>query len=714
MSADGTVLPMTIGTGGMPPRQPLDMPLQDLRGVARTVHDRAGPRVRMARLITFGGAAFLTGFGLYEMIQVVLVGEMTVLEGILAGFFAVTFGWISLAATSAIAGLAVPPARHRRTPDGPLTTLTALVVPVYLEDAKRIAAAIEAMARDLHRLGQAKGFEVVILSDSTDADAWIGETQAFGRLAARLTGVAPVWYRRRWANTAKKAGNIKDFVENWGGRYDHMLVLDADSLMSGETLVALAASMEADRGLGLLQTVPVLAGGSSLFARLQQFAARVHGPVVAEGLAAWQGSDGNFWGHNAIIRTRAFAQSCGLPTLPGRKPFGGPILSHDFVEAALMRRAGWRVEMASRLLGSWEECPPSLIDAAIRDRRWAQGNLQHLKVIGASGLAMPNRIHMGMGVMSYAISLLWLSLIVCGFALAVQAHVIRPEYFTAEFQLFPSWPRFDSERMIRLFFITLAILFLPKLLGIIRALTVREIRAGCGGAGQIIASFFAEILVSALYAPIMMLIHSRQIYEIITGQDAGWSAQRRGAGGTSWRDAWRRHRWHLAIGIAMGIGAGFLSTGILAWLSPTLAGLVLAVPLSMASGSTRIGRAFRRLGLLVIPEEIRPPAIFHRREAHLREYGAMREDGLRALAIDETTRSRHFAFVAPFQRRRGAPDPAHLTAERKIAEAESLDEVLQWLNKPERIQVAGDIALAEKLASLGAPPVPRIAEAATG
>jgi len=702
----------------MPPRQPLAMPTQELRGVARTLRDRAGPRVRLARLITFGGAAFLTGLGLYEMIQVVLVGGVTVLEGVLAGFFAITFGWISLAATSAIAGLAVPPASHRRAPDGPLSKLTALLVPVYHEDPKRIAAAIEAMARDLQRLGQATGFEVVVLSDSTDADAWVCETQAFGRLAARAQGVVPVWYRRRWANTAKKAGNIKDFVENWGGRYDHMLVLDADSLMSGETLVALAASMEADPDLGLLQTVPVLAGGSSLFARLQQFAARVHGPVVAEGLAAWQGSDGNFWGHNAIIRTGAFAQSCGLPTLPGRKPFGGPILSHDFVEAALMRRAGWRVEMASRLFGSWEECPPSLIDAAVRDRRWAQGNLQHLKVIGASGLAMPNRIHMAMGVMSYVISLIWLSLIVCGFALAVQAHVIRPEYFTAEFQLFPSWPRFDSERMIRLFFITLGILFLPKLIGIVRALTVREIRAGCGGAGQIIASFFAEILVSALYAPIMMLIHSRQIYEILTGQGAGWSAQRRGAGATSWRDALRRHRWHVAIGVAMAIGAGFLSTGILAWLSPTLAGLVLAAPLSMASDSTRIGRAFRRIGLLIIPEEIRPPAIFHRREVFLREYSAMPGDGLRALVLDETTRARHFAFVAPHQRRRGAPDPAHLTAERKIAEAESVDEALQWLNKPERIQVAGDIALAERLALLGAPPAQgpaqRIAEAATG
>ena len=171
--------------------------------------------------------------------------------------------------------------------------------------------------------------------------------------------------------------------------------------------------------------------------------------LIARGVAAWSGNEGNYWGHNAIIRVAAFAEACGLPQLPGRKPFGGHVLSHDFVEAALMRRAGWKVRMAPDLDGSWEESPPSLVDVAVRDRRWAQGNLQHSKIIGADGLALTNRAHFFIGIMSYLSSPLWLMLLIVGFALTLQATLIRPEYFSRTFQLFPDWPRFDAERMTR-------------------------------------------------------------------------------------------------------------------------------------------------------------------------------------------------------------------------------------------------------------------------
>ena len=222
--------------------------------------------------------------------------------------------------------------------------------------------------------------------------------------------------------------------------------------------------------------MPRLAGGETLFARLQQFATAVYGPIVGRGIAAWQGDDGNYWGHNAIIRIRAFAAAAGLPTLPGKKPFGGAIMSHDFVEAALLRRAGWSVRMLPTLDGTWEDSPPSLLDVAARDRRWAQGNIQHLAVIGARGFTWSNRMHMGIGVMSYLASPLWFALITVGLATAVHIATVQFQYFTEELSLFPRWPQFDSPRMIQLFIVAMTVLLLPKLLGVLRAFGNRELR----------------------------------------------------------------------------------------------------------------------------------------------------------------------------------------------------------------------------------------------
>src|SRR6202034_4214873 len=373
------------------------------------------------------------------------------------------------------------------------------------EDPTRTTAALQAMAEGLQRIDAHRGFEIVMLSDSTEADAWIRETLKAAKLRAALHSIMPVWYRRRWRNVARKSGNVEDFVTRWGGRYDHMIVLDADSLIDAATLTRLAQMMYADPGLGILQTAPQLIGARTLFGRLQQFAACVYGPVITRGLAAWSGDSGNYWGHNAIIRMAAFAQSCGLPKLAGRKPFRGFILSHDFVEAALMRRGGWKVRMATDYGGSWEESPPSLIDVAIRDRRWAQGNLQHMKIIGAAGLSFTSRLHLGVGIMSYLSSPLWLVMLGIGFALAVQSHLIRPEYFNHDFQLFPSWPRFDVELMMTLLWFSMIVLLIPKTLGLIHALLSSRIRRGGGGVIGVAASCLLEVLLSALYAPVLML-----------------------------------------------------------------------------------------------------------------------------------------------------------------------------------------------------------------
>ena len=290
-----------------------------------------------------------------------------------------------------------------------------------------------------------------------------------------------------------------------------------------------------------------------------------------------------------------------------------------FVEAALLRRAGWRVELATDLTGSWEGTPPSLIDTAARDRRWAQGNLQHSKVITARGLAWPSRVHLAVGIMSYLASPLWLLLIACGIVLTVQADVIQPEYFSKSFQLFPDWPLFDSPRMARLFLFTLGVLLLPNALGLAMAMASRPLRRGSGGALRLLASAILELLLSALYAPVMMAIHTAHVGNVLLGRDGGWAVQRRD-GATSWGEAWRRHRLHMAFGAAATVGAWFVSPPLLAWLSPMIAGFFLVVPLSYASGSPRIGKALRRAGLLLTPAETRPDPILIARDETARLY----------------------------------------------------------------------------------------------
>jgi membrane glycosyltransferase len=516
----------------------------------------------------------------------------------------------------------------------------------------------------------------------------------------------PVWYRRRWQNIARKSGNVEDFVKRWGGRYDFLIVLDADSLIDAPALVRLAETMQADGNLGILQTAPQLIGAKTLFGRLQQFAACVYGPVITRGLAAWSGDSGNYWGHNAIIRTAAFAQSCGLPQLKGRKPFGGFVLSHDFVEAALMRRAGWKVCMTTELGCSWEESPPSLIDIAVRDRRWAQGNLQHSKIIGTAGLSILSRLHLGIGIMSYLSSPLWLLLLSLGFALALQAHFLRPEYFSQDFQLFPTWPRFDTELMMALFWFSMIVLLVPKLLGLLRALLTKRIRDGAGGVIGVCSSVLLEIVLSALYAPVLMLIQSRYVFEIFMGRDSGWKAQRRDGGGTSWAEAWSFHKRHVLASCVTAVIVWYLSPALLAWVSPALLGLFLSVVLSRASGSEMIGRVLSRVALLRTPEEARPPPLVVRRQELIAAAPPLPHDGLHFLARDAVARAAHsHGNLARPADARGQPDPHALTAAQKLVDARTLEEALAWLTAAERVQVAGDPRLLDRLAAL--PDAPR-------
>src|SRR5688572_14487236 len=582
----------TRPSGSVPPHAELRMPEQNLR---RYVRERKlgwpSFKTLLARIVTFGGALALTVYATTEMVAVVSVGIVSALQWAMVALFAITFCWISLAATSAVSGVFFGGVRLRARGETRGEQRTALVMPVYNENPAGTFAALLAMAEALLE-EEATGFEIFVLSDTTRPELYVKETAAYQALREKLGDRMRVWYRRRSDNVGRKVGNLQDFVTNWGGRYDFMIVLDADSLLAPDTLVTLVREMAADPNLGLLQTVPRLVGGKTLFARLQQFAGRVYGPIVARGIASWQGDDGNYWGHNAIIRVRAFAAAAGLPVLPGKKPFGGAILSHDFVEAALLRRAGWSVRMLPTLGGSWEDSPPSLLDVAARDRRWAQGNIQHLAVILSQGFTWSNRVHMGIGVMSYLASPLWFALIVVGLGTAGHIATVQFEYFTDEFSLFPRWPLFDSERMIRLFVIAMVTLLTPKLLGVLRAFIDGELLRRVNPL-RVVLGAVAETIVSALYAPIMMMMQVRQVAEILFGQDSGWSTQSRKHARTPWATLLRRHWLQTLSGIVVTVVLVYVSFPLFVWMSPALVGLVCALPLSAASGSTVIAKIAR-------------------------------------------------------------------------------------------------------------------------
>ncbi len=688
----------------MPAERPLAMPVQSLsRWSAAEERPFSAPQLyrvpRLARAFVFGGAALLTAYGAYEMYMVVSVTRPTFLQWLLLALFTVNFSWIALAFTSAVLGFVDLVRRPRALPPPPktLASRTAVVMPVYNEATARTFAALAAIRESIEATGLGDRFDYFVLSDSTNPDAWIAEERAFVEMRRRLGPGARLYYRHRPKNHHRKAGNIADFVSRWGGAYDHMLVLDADSLMTGDCIVRLAAAMEADPDAGIIQTLPLIINRNTLFARAQQFAARIYGPVIAAGLSAWMGKDGNYWGHNAIIRTAAFAAHCGLPDLRGKPPLGGHILSHDFVEAGLMRRAGWTVYMLHDVPGSYEESPPSLIDLAARDRRWCQGNLQHARVMGARGLKLPTRQHFATGIMSYVASPLWLAQLVVGIALVLQTTYFRPEYFSQEFRLFPNWPRFDAERALALFALTMAILLAPKILGLIVHLLDRAARRASGGGLRLTLSALIEIVLSALLAPVLMLIQSGSVFQILLGRDTGWQPQRRDDGSIPLRDIVRRHRWHTALGFATGVSAFLISTSLFLWMSPTILGLLLAIPLSWLTGTLVAGLALKRHRLLATPEETAPPPIVERAnalQAELARLGFDDEDGLRALHEDPELRGEHEAMLPPaVLRRRGDIDPDRVLAQAKIVEAETIDDAVRWLKPKERMVVLHDRAL---------------------
>lgn len=631
-----------------PKEFPLLMPDQAFDG--NEAKNRHAPKSkRWRKIMVFGLSIILSGWATNEMYNVLNVSGLTSLEWVLLVIFALNISWISFAfVTASIGFLAVSATSDaaQHITRSPLRGSTVIVFPIYNEKVEDVFATVESTARSL--LNAPGRFEYFILSDTTDPDIALQEEVAVEALRGRLNGQAIVRYRRRTINLHRKSGNIRDFVTRWGGRYDYMVVFDADSYMEPETLMELVRRMDNEPETGLIQTIPQLVGATTLFSRSQQFAAALYGPVLGTGLAWWAQNEGNFWGHNAIIRTRALAESAGLPEIPGRAPFGGTIMSHDFVEAALLRRAGWNVKIAPDIKGSYEQGPPSIIDLVIRDRRWCQGNLQHMAVLlRTRSLAFTSRIHLIIGIFSYLASPLWLLFITVGMLLSLQNIFMTPAYFGDTAALFPSWPVIDSERALKLFVVTMSILFAPKLYGIMFGL-ISPVWRSTISRWTVLNGVLFETILSVLTAPILMAEQTQAVWRVFRGKDGGWSPQQRDGDGYTLGDTFRHHGKGMLLGIVLTIAAFAISPIYAAWLAPATIGMVFASPLSYWTGLRRSGRFAKEHKIMTTPEEVDPPVSFTASKACSSAYKVLSIPTFEAVLKDHDIQSHRANLADPY------------------------------------------------------------------
>ncbi|HEX8986399.1 MAG TPA: glucans biosynthesis glucosyltransferase MdoH, partial [Rhodocyclaceae bacterium] len=589
------------------------------------------------------------------------------LEVALLALFAVLFFWVSAGFWTAVMGFAVLLAggdRHAisasAAADAPLDgeARTAVIMPICNEDVARVFAGLRATHDSVARAGDLAHFDFFVLSDSSDPDLRVAEVEAWFRLCRDAAAFGRVFYRWRRHRLKRKSGNVADFCRRWGSRYRYMVVLDADSVMSGECLGRLARLMEANPEVGIIQSAPRAAGRETLHARIQQFANRVYGPLFTAGLHFWQLGEAHYWGHNAIIRIRPFMRHCALGRLPRRGRAPVEILSHDFVEAALMRRAGWGVWIAYDLPGSYEEMPPNLLDELKRDRRWSQGNLINARLLAAEGLHAAHRAVFTIGVMAYLSSPLWFLFLLLSTALAAIHVLVPPKYFSQPYQLFPDWPEWHAAWAVLLFGATAALLFAPKLLSV--ALLWRQGTRGFGGRLRLLAGVLAEMLYSMLLAPIRMLFHSQFVAATLAGRHAGWKSPPRSDEATGWREAAQRHGWHTALGAAWAVLVYWVNASYLWWLLPVIVPLLLAMPLSAWSSRASVGRWFRRAGLFLIPEEEDPPPELRCLRSWLGHAGPAH--GFRGAVVDPLTN----AILGAAACRTGRPHGAARAAQRAL------------------------------------------------
>ena len=484
----------------------------------------------------------------------------------------------------------------------PLTANTAIIIPVYNEDVTRVWEGLRVTYESLAKTGQLQNYDFFVLSDSDDTNKWIEEQTAWLELCRQLGAFGKIFYRKRRKPINRKSGNVSDFCRRWGKRYRYMIVFDADSLMSGGLMVSMTRIMEKNPGIGILQTFPKQVASETLLGRLMQFAQSLYGPAFMAGINYWQNGEANFWGHNAIIRLEPFINHCALPPLPAKVPFGGHILSHDFVEAALMRKAGYAVRLLNTIRGSYEEGPPTLIDTLKRDRRWCQGNMQHFWLLSAKGWHFMSRINFGHGVLSYVSSPLWFMFLVFSTVLA-------------------KWPDPGSTHQTivagqTLLWLTGLLIFLPKMAIVADELVSGHMFKPLSRRFMTAFSSLLDTVIFTVMAPVMMWFHSMFVVKIVLGQGVSWVAQRRKNDGVDWREAILTFGGVTILGAVWATIAWMIGKTFFIWISPIIFSLMLAIPLAILLGSRKSGK---RLGLFLSPEEMEPPTVLGQLEKNLAE-----------------------------------------------------------------------------------------------
>lgn len=591
----------------LPPREPRPA------AAPATPADRAAARRRAAFVALTLGSTGLAAWLYADAQPDAIGGPLATAQLVL---FSVLSAWVVTGFVTALMGFwvmlrgdrhtlrAASVRHHAMNPDA----RTAVIMPICHEDVSTVFAGLRATAESLAATGEARHFDLFVLSDSADPATVRAERAAWEELRAALNGadgrpLVEVYYRRRTRRTHRKAGNVADFCRRWGRDYRYMIVLDADSVMSGRCLVDMVKLMEAHPDAGIIQTATQAVGHDTLHARAQQFASRVTGRLFTLGMQYWQLGESHYWGHNAILRVEPFMKHCALAPIAGRGGLSGSILSHDFVEAALMRRAGYRVWLVADLQGSYEQQPPDLISELQRDRRWCQGNLQNARLMAEPGI---HRVHRGMfaiGAMSYLSAPLWLAFLACGVAL-----------WLTDTGSAPAWQAVPAE-LRSLWAFTLCLLFLPRVLGVVGVFLRGEVR-NFGGAPTLLASAALETVQAMLLAPVRMLAHSLFVVVALTGWKLEWKSPPREAAGVAWRDA-AAQLGPMSLGMAAVVSAlALVNPAALWWIAPVAVPVLLAVPMAVATSHVDLGGWMRGRGFLLIPEESWSPAVLRRAWRH--------------------------------------------------------------------------------------------------
>jgi membrane glycosyltransferase len=675
----------------------LDPRLADIEGPARG----AGRRRRLVLLTLSLLPALYATYVLHGLLPNVVTANATVDIAIAWGetalliVFALLTCWLAAGFWTAMMGffvLAIGGDRHLISRSADKASVispqarTAIVMPICNEDVRRVFAGLRATYESVMRAGALDHFDFFVLSDTGNPDACVAELDAWNALREEIGAESRLFYRHRRRRVKRKSGNLDDFCRRWGAKYRYMVVLDADSVMTGECLTTLVRLMEARPDAGIIQTAPRAVGRDTLHARMQQFSNQVYGPVFTAGLHYWQLGESHYWGHNAIIRLAPFMKHCVLAPLPGRGSLAGEILSHDFVEAALMRRAGYGVWIAYDLDSSFEETPPNLLDEVKRDRRWCHGNLMNARLMFARGMHPVHRWVFLTGALAYLSAPLWLGFLALSTWLLLAHANVEPQYFSVPHQLFPHWPSWRPEHAWALFAAIAAVLFVPKIMAALLA-AVRS-ASSYGGILRLTLSVIVEMLMSALLAPIRMLFHTQFVFAALLGWSIQWKSPSRADKSTSITQALRRHGLQTAIGLAWVGVVAWMAPDVLPWIAPVAAGLLFAIPISVLTSYSGPGLLARRAKLFMTPDETRPP-----REVVATAQYARSARALPRFADAIIDPEVHAAVRTAAHRSRSALAAAHRTERVERAVHAGLDA----LSSAERVALLHDAAALDEL-----------------